>query len=93
MATHGGYDEPTNLGVLEPEDILSPQHYTAVRNGGLLMRALPLWCYTSERFHEAEKEESIPAQLEHAGTRRTRCQCRRLPLPVVIRCSTAHRTW
>ena len=57
MATHGGYDEPTNLGVLEPEDILSPRHYTAVRNGGRLMRALPLWCYTSERFHEAEKEK------------------------------------
>ena len=56
MATHGGYDDSTNLGVLEPDDILAPQHYTAVRNGGRLMRALPLWCYTSARFHAAEKE-------------------------------------
>jgi phenylpropionate dioxygenase-like ring-hydroxylating dioxygenase large terminal subunit len=56
MATHGGYDDRADLGVHEPEDILSPRHYTAVRRGGRLMRALPLWCYTSERFHEAEKE-------------------------------------
>jgi choline monooxygenase len=56
MATHGGYDDRADLGVHEPEDILSPRHYAAVRRGGRLMRALPLWCYTSERFHEAEKE-------------------------------------
>ena len=56
MANQSAYDDPSNLGVLEPEDILSPQHYTAVRQGGRLMRSLPLWCYTSERFHEAEKE-------------------------------------
>ena len=56
MTTHGVYDDPNNLGVLEPEDILAPQHYSAVRGGGRLMRALPLWCYTSERFHQAEKE-------------------------------------
>src|SRR5262245_15989032 len=56
MATGGGYDDRAALGVLEPEDILSPRHYAAVRRGGRLMRALPLWCYTSERFHEAEKE-------------------------------------
>ena len=56
MANQSAYDDPSNLGVLEPEDILSPQHYTAVRQEGRLMRALPLWCYTSERFHEAEKE-------------------------------------
>lgn len=56
MAAHGGYDDRADLGVHEPEDILSPRHYAAVRRGGRLMRALPLWCYTSERFHEAEKE-------------------------------------
>jgi phenylpropionate dioxygenase-like ring-hydroxylating dioxygenase large terminal subunit len=56
MASHGGYDDPTNLGVLEPEDVLSPRHYAAVRRGGRQMRALPLWCYTSERFHQAERE-------------------------------------
>ena len=56
MATRGGYDDRAALGVLEPEDILSPRHYAAVRRGGRLMRALPLWCYTSERFHQAEKE-------------------------------------
>jgi phenylpropionate dioxygenase-like ring-hydroxylating dioxygenase large terminal subunit len=50
-----GYDDCANLGVLEPEDILSPRHYAPVRRGGRLMRALPLWCYTAERFHEAEK--------------------------------------
>jgi phenylpropionate dioxygenase-like ring-hydroxylating dioxygenase large terminal subunit len=55
MTAHGGYDDRANLGVLEPEDILSPRHYSAVRRGGRLMRALPLWCYTSEQFHEAEK--------------------------------------
>lgn len=56
MPTHGGYDEPANFGVLEPEDMLSPHHYASVRDGGRQMRALPLWCYTSERFHAAEKE-------------------------------------
>ena len=56
MAIHGGYDDPANLGVLEPEDILAPRHYAAVRGSGRLMRSLPLWCYTSERFWQAEKE-------------------------------------
>lgn len=56
MPTHGGYEDRADLGVREPEDILSPRHYVAVRRGGRLMRALPLWCYTSERFFEAEKE-------------------------------------
>ena len=56
MVSHNGYGDPEALGVQEPEDILSPQHYAAVRNGGRLMRALPLWCYTSERFHQAEKD-------------------------------------
>ena len=56
MATQNSYDNRADLGVLEPDDILSPRHYAVVRRGGRLMRALPLWCYTSERFHEAEKE-------------------------------------
>lgn len=51
-----GYDDRANLGVNEPDDILSPRHYAAVRKGGRQMRALPLWCYTSERFFAAEKE-------------------------------------
>jgi choline monooxygenase len=55
MGTH--YEDRANLGVLEPEDILAPRHYAAVRRGGRLMSALPLWCYTSERFWEAEKEK------------------------------------
>jgi choline monooxygenase len=56
MASHAGYEDRADLGVIEPEDMLSPRHYAAVRRGGRLMRALPLWCYTSERFHQAEKE-------------------------------------
>ncbi len=56
MAAHDGYDDPANLGVEEPEDILAPRHYAAVRDGTRRMRALPLWCYTSERFHRAEQE-------------------------------------
>ena len=59
MATHGGYDDRAALGVLEPEDMLSPRHYAAVRRGGRLMRALPLWCYTSERFYQVEKERVL----------------------------------
>ncbi len=52
----GGYEERADLGIQEPEDILSARHYGAVRRGGRHMRALPLWCYTSERFFAAEKE-------------------------------------
>jgi choline monooxygenase len=51
-----GFEDRADLGVSEPEDILSPRHYAAVRKGGRQMRALPLWCYTSERFFAAEKE-------------------------------------
>jgi phenylpropionate dioxygenase-like ring-hydroxylating dioxygenase large terminal subunit len=51
-----GYENRADLGVSEPEDILAPRHYAAVRQGGRLMRALPLWCYTSNRFFAAEKE-------------------------------------
>ena len=56
MATHDDYDNPNDFGVLEPEDLFSPHHYAPVRKGGRAMRALPLWCYTSQRFHDAEKE-------------------------------------
>jgi phenylpropionate dioxygenase-like ring-hydroxylating dioxygenase large terminal subunit len=56
MATATPYDDPANLGTLEPEDLLAPRHYTSVRKNGRLMRALPLWGYTSERFWQAEKE-------------------------------------
>jgi choline monooxygenase len=56
MAMTGGYEERADLGVREPDDILSPRHYAAVRHDGRLMRALPLWCYTSERFFAAERE-------------------------------------
>lgn len=51
-----GYGDRADLGVREPEDILNPEHYAAVRAKGRQMRGLPLWCYTSARFHEAEKE-------------------------------------
>jgi phenylpropionate dioxygenase-like ring-hydroxylating dioxygenase large terminal subunit len=51
-----GYEDRSDLGTAEPEDLLAPRHYAAVRNGGRNMRALPLWCYTSERFWQAEKE-------------------------------------
>ena len=56
MANYSAYEDRADLGVLEPEDLLSPRHYAAVRKGGRQMRALPLWCYTSERFAEAEKQ-------------------------------------
>ena len=56
MATQTAYNDRADLGMLEPDDLLSPRHYTAVRADGRLMRALPLWCYTSERFWQAEKE-------------------------------------
>ena len=56
MATDDTYANPADFGVLEPQDLFSPHHYAPVRQGGRAMRALPLWCYTSSRFHEAEKE-------------------------------------
>jgi choline monooxygenase len=56
MASRPVYEDRADLGVLEPDDVLSPRHYAAVRRGGRFMRALPLWCYTSERFFQAEKE-------------------------------------
>lgn len=43
-------------GIAEPENILDPRHYTAVRQQGPSLRALPLWCYSSKRFFDAEIE-------------------------------------
>ena len=54
MSTYASYADPANLGIREPEDMFSEHHYTAVRGKGRDLRALPLWCYTSERFHQAE---------------------------------------
>ena len=56
MSTQGGYHDPADLGIAEPEDMFASEHYTAVRGNGRQMRSLPLWCYTSERFYAAEKE-------------------------------------
>jgi len=57
MTDYARYEDRDDLGNREPEDILSPCHYRAVRQDGRLMRAMPLWCYTSERFYEAEREK------------------------------------
>ncbi|MBT6202262.1 MAG: aromatic ring-hydroxylating dioxygenase subunit alpha [Rhodospirillaceae bacterium] len=57
MTKYVSYGDHANLGVAEPDDMFSPRHYAAVRGGGRQKRALPLWCYTSERFHEAEVEK------------------------------------
>ncbi|MFP6744139.1 MAG: aromatic ring-hydroxylating dioxygenase subunit alpha [Alphaproteobacteria bacterium] len=57
MRNYASYADHANLGINEPEDIFSAHHYTAVRDGGRQMRALPLWCYTSEQFHRAEMEK------------------------------------
>ena len=43
-------------GIAEPADLLDPRHYAQVRHQGPSLRALPLWCYTSPRFFEAEME-------------------------------------
>ncbi len=50
------YNAAANHGTSEPDDILAPKHYASVRKNGQVMRALPLWAYTSERFWQAEKE-------------------------------------
>jgi phenylpropionate dioxygenase-like ring-hydroxylating dioxygenase large terminal subunit len=49
----GAGDQP---GAAEPEDLLDPRHYAAVRDRGPSLRALPLWCYGSKRFFDAEME-------------------------------------
>jgi phenylpropionate dioxygenase-like ring-hydroxylating dioxygenase large terminal subunit len=56
MDSHARYADRADFGIQEPDDILSPRHYAAVRRGGRAMRGLPLWSYTSERFWQAEKE-------------------------------------
>ena len=56
MKRQDEYDEPSNLGIAEPDDLFDPRHYEAVRDEGRRLRGLPLWCYTSERFWQAEKE-------------------------------------
>lgn len=43
-------------GLDEPENVLDPRHFEAVRQQGPSLRALPLWCYTSKRFFQAEME-------------------------------------
>src|SRR6185295_10761708 len=43
-------------GIAEPADLLDPRHYAQVRRQGPSLRALPLWCYTSPSFFEAEME-------------------------------------
>jgi len=57
MSKYETYADPANLGAQEPEDMFAPHHYTAIREKGRQMRGLPLWCYTSERFHKAEIEK------------------------------------
>jgi choline monooxygenase len=43
-------------GIAEPEDIFDPRHYAPVRLKGARPRCLPLWCYTSSRFFDAEQK-------------------------------------
>jgi phenylpropionate dioxygenase-like ring-hydroxylating dioxygenase large terminal subunit len=43
-------------GATEPEDILDPRHYAHVRAQGPTLQALPLWCYSSKKFFDAEIE-------------------------------------
>ncbi len=57
MSTYENYADPANQGTREPDDMFSPHHYASVRENGRDMRTLPLWCYTSERFHDAEMEK------------------------------------
>ena len=47
------------FGITEPEDILNPRHYEGVRRADSSDGALPLWCYTSERFFRAEMERLL----------------------------------
>lgn len=57
MAIRSEYDDPNNFGRQAPADLFSPHHYTVVREDGRQLRSLPLWCYTSERFHEVERDK------------------------------------
>jgi choline monooxygenase len=47
---------PDVHGVAEPADVLDPRHFAPVRQQAASLRALPLWCYTSPRFFQAEME-------------------------------------
>jgi phenylpropionate dioxygenase-like ring-hydroxylating dioxygenase large terminal subunit len=48
------------IALAEPDDVLDPRHFADVRKqGGASHRALPLWCYTSERFFQAEMERML----------------------------------
>jgi len=49
-------DSSAAHGIAEPTDVLDPRHYVEVRRQGPSLRTLPLWCYTSPRFFEAEME-------------------------------------
>lgn len=42
------------LGAVEPEDMWNPEHYRDTRVTDGMRRALPPWCYTSEKFLRAE---------------------------------------
>ena len=45
-----------SYGIAEPDDVLDPRHYASVRTQAASLRALPLWCYTSPRFFDAEMQ-------------------------------------
>ena len=45
---------PTAGHGTEPEDVLDPRHYAEVRKPGASLGTFPLWCYTSQRFFDAE---------------------------------------
>jgi choline monooxygenase len=49
----------SEYGVLEPHDPLNPRHFAGVRKPGPSHQGLPLWCYTSQRFFDAEMERLI----------------------------------
>jgi phenylpropionate dioxygenase-like ring-hydroxylating dioxygenase large terminal subunit len=42
---------------IEPENVLDPRHYAGVRAQGPRLQALPLWCYSSPKFFQAEMEK------------------------------------
>jgi phenylpropionate dioxygenase-like ring-hydroxylating dioxygenase large terminal subunit len=43
-------------GIAEPEDVLDPRHFVQVRENAPSLHPLPLWCYTSQRFFDAEMQ-------------------------------------
>ncbi|RKQ69836.1 aromatic ring-hydroxylating oxygenase subunit alpha [Oceanibaculum indicum] len=44
------------IGLSEPADMFSPDHYKAMRRPLDQAETLPAWCYTSERFYKREVE-------------------------------------